>query len=101
MDQIKIVGGFSDLKELLIQTFHIKDVRDEVKLYFSNRAGALIMHRYDDHLKMITLSSDMSTRNLIGFLSHRAKQLIYEAFATENPSEFLNEQFLLHGFFRS
>ncbi|MBC7740715.1 MAG: hypothetical protein H7061_00860 [Bdellovibrionaceae bacterium] len=101
MDQIKVVGGFSDLKELLIQTYGIKRERDEIKLFFSVKDGELLMHNYDDHKQAVTLSKDITIKHLIELKQNRAKQLIYESLSKENPSQYLNEQFLLHGFFRA
>ncbi|MBC7740717.1 MAG: hypothetical protein H7061_00870 [Bdellovibrionaceae bacterium] len=101
MDQIKVVGGFSDLKGLLIQTYKITRDRDEIKLFFSVSAGELFMHNYDDHKQAVSLSKDITAGDLAENLPYRCKELLFESLRNESPSQYLNEQFVLHGFFRA
>lgn len=101
MEQRELVSGFSDLKELLIRTYKIDRPRELVKLYFTEKHGALLMHDYDDHKKEIALAEGFQMRRLNPKLTLRANALVIEALQNENPEKFLNLEFDLNGFFRS
>lgn len=71
-----MVVGFSELKELLIQTYTIDRDRVFVKLHFSEQNDELIMHDYDDHKKMITLIPSLKEKFIWRGLQGKAHQLI-------------------------
>ena len=58
MQQKDLVVGFSDLKDILIQTYKIEKPRDQIRLYFSFVGTELRMHDYEDHEKAVTVISD-------------------------------------------
>ena len=101
MQQREFVSGFSDLKDLLIQTYKIGKTREFVKLYFTETEDKLFMHDYDDHKKALTLVVSISDREIARGLTEKAHQLIAESLLQPKPAEFLIDGFKLYGFFRS
>ena len=101
MQQRVVMSGFSDLKGLLIRTYKIDRDTAFVKLYFTENRGELLMHDYDDHEKVICLSSDIKGKLIRPILAPKALQLVKESFAHSSPAQFLNREFQLNGFFRS
>lgn len=101
MQQRELVVGFSELKDLLIRIFQIEREKSIVKLYFSEEGIELLMHDHDDHKKTITLSRDMSNKDIRKGLGNRSHILIKEALLHSSPSNYLNEEFKLNGFFIS
>ena len=100
MEQYNLVVGFSDLKELLIRTYAIERDRALVKLYFSESALELVLHDYDDHFKTIVLCFDMPKKRLRRGLSYHSQKLVRKSLNYRKPSDFLNNEFRLNGFFR-
>lgn len=101
MQQRQLVSGFSDLKDLLIQTYKIDRANELIKLYFTEKDSELLMHDYDDHKKVICLCANLKNKFIKDILSPKAKLLIEESFMHSNPAYFLNVEFQLNGFFRS
>jgi hypothetical protein len=100
MQYTTYVSGFSVLKDLLIQKHGIDRGREKIRLYFSVFEDSLIMHDYSDHQKTLTISLDLSQKDIAPFLKGSARLLCEEALKHEEPDKFLNEGFTLYGFFR-
>ena len=101
MQQRELVSGFSELKDLLIRTYKVDRDRELVKLYFSEKDNELLMHDYDAHEKILTISRDIANKQIRDGLSIYSHNLIVESLLCHKPSEFLNNGFKLNGFFRS
>ena len=101
MEQLEIMSGFHDLKDLLIISYKLTKNRDSIKLHFTEYKNELLMHDYDDHKKLVQISRNVASRATAAVLSNRAQYLIEESLRHKSPSKFLNDQFQLYGFFRS
>ncbi len=101
MQQREFVSGFSELKDLLIRTYRIERSRDLVKLYFSDTGDELLMHDYDIHDNVISLSSNIQRKAVWEGLTGSAQLVVIESLSQTSPSRFLNDGFKLYGFFRS
>lgn len=101
MQQLEIVSGFSELKDLLIRTYKISRNRELVKLYFSTKENALLMHDFDDHKKELSLCSNLKEGSIRKTLAPRAYRLVAESLNHVSPTDFLNCEFQLNGFFIS
>jgi len=100
MQQREFISGFSELKDLLIRTYHIKKEREFVRLYFSVNKNELLMHDYEDHKKVIGLCSNLQQKRVRDGLSINAYRLVIESLKHKSPSEFLIHNYQLYGFFR-
>jgi hypothetical protein len=100
MQQLESVTGFSELKDMLIRTYEIERSRELIKLYFSEQDQMLLMHDYDDHNKAIHLCFSIKEKLLRKHLTHNARKLIEDSLEEPSPSNYLNTQFQLYGFFR-
>ena len=100
MEQREIISGFSELKDLLIRTYHIKKERELIKLYFSEINNTLLMHDNSDHKNAIVLSKNLKSKQALSGLPYMAHRLVLESLKHVSPSEFLNKEFQLNGFFR-
>lgn len=56
MRQRHLVSGFSELKNLLIQKYDIKEDRMKLRLHFTMRDGELFVHNYKLHHQQIQLT---------------------------------------------
>ena len=101
MQQRELVSGFSELKDLLIRTNHINRGRESVKLYFTLKHKMLYMHDYDDHKKYVIICRDLAREKISDSLKPAARRLVFESLRQSSPADFLNNEFLLNGFFRS
>ncbi|GEM_PF-2410424 len=101
MQQRELMSAFSELKNLLIRTYQIKQDRKFVKLYFSRRDNQMLMHDYDDHKKAIIICFDIEQKDIRNSLTPNGRRLVRASLKHPSPSEFLNEEFQLNGFFRS
>ncbi|MBC7421677.1 MAG: hypothetical protein H7328_13190 [Bdellovibrio sp.] len=100
MEPRELMYGFSDLKKLLIQTYQIDQPPEVVKLYFSEGDNALVVHDYDDHRKQLFLSLDVFNKLARPELPLKVINLVNESLKQSHPANFLNNEFLLNGFFR-
>ncbi len=100
VEQMKIVAGFSELKDLLIRTHRIQKNKELIKLYFNAENNQLLMHDYDEHTKAIILISRLDKNEISNFSGHKARILVKYSLSFPNPALFLNEEFKLSGFFR-
>lgn len=99
MQQAQVVSGFSELKDLLIRTFQIERPREKIRLYFTDKDDQLLMHDYHDQ-KFIIVIKSIRQIDLIEDLSEKSRLLCLEALMHLQPAHYLNEGFLLYGFFR-
>ena len=100
MDQLEIVLGYSELKELIIRKYKIDKNRELVKLYFTAEDNKLVIHDYHDHKKAITLVQNIKRRQLSIFSGHNGRRLVQQSLNYADPVKFLNDEFRLSGFFR-
>ncbi len=100
MQSTEIMSGFSDLKDILISTYKIELSKNKLRLYFSLHNGELFMHDHQNHARQITLSPDIR-KKFVGPLHGKkpAQRLVKHSLEQENPADFLNDLFLLNGFF--
>ncbi len=100
MPQIDMITGFSDLKDLLIRTYNIQKPREFIRLYFTLDNDYLLMHDFHDHKKVITLCFSINSKILRKGLTIKSQKLVMNSLNQNIPSEFLNNEFQLNGFFR-
>lgn len=100
MQQRELISGFSELKDLLIRTYNIKKERELVRLYFSVSKNELLVHDYDDHKGVISLCANLARKQIRNGLSAGIRRLVTESLEHSSPSEFLNKEFQLNGFFK-
>ncbi len=103
MEQRTLVSGFSELKDLLIRTYNIDSDRSFIRLYFTEgRRGdaEILMHDFNDHSKMISVCTDLNRNIIPGKIKGNARHLVEKSLEFDSPSEFLNTNFILYGFFR-
>jgi hypothetical protein len=100
MQQRQVIAGFSDLKELLIRTYEMRESRELIRLHFSASNNQLLMHDYNDHKKFVILCRNIIYKVLVTGLSQNAYELLMIALDSKTPINFLNEQFKLNGFFK-
>jgi hypothetical protein len=100
MKATSAVSGFSELKELLIRTYKIERPSNEVRLHFSQEGNELLMHDCDDHQKVITLSNKIKDKRLSNLITGNARMICMEALEAEFPAAYLNDRFLLYGYYR-
>ena len=101
MKQQELVSGFSELKDLLIRTYGVNRSREFVRLYFSVSGNRLLMHDYVDHKKAIVICNDLASKNIPEGFSPGIQKLVAESLMHLSPTDFLNNEFQLNGFFRS
>ncbi len=101
MQQLELVTGFSELKDMLIRKYKIERSRNLTKLYFSEKENSLLLHDYDDHRRTITLCSNLKSGTISDDLGLNAVLLVSESLKHPSPAEFLIREFQLNGFFRS
>ena len=97
MQQKDLVVGFSDLKDILIQTYKIEKPREQIRLYFSFVEEELTMHDYEDHAKAIVLLQAGEVRLQTGSFGWRLVNFVK---GSRKPDALLNDLFQLYGFFR-
>lgn len=100
MQQRELVSGFSELKFILINTYKIDQSPELVKLYFTEIEGSLLMHDYNDHNKVIHLSFNFKKKEVSRGVTGKALKVVKESFNHKVPSNYLNLNFQLYGFFR-
>jgi hypothetical protein len=99
MQQTTVMGGFSDLKDILIKHHNIQTPKQEIRLYFSNKENQLLLHNYHKHAQFIVLVVD--SKAVTTFESARINALIkYAVGNSTNPDRLLNDLFLSVGFFK-
>ena len=101
MQTMSAVSGFTELKDLLIRTYNIDRPKEEIRLWFTVLEDLLIMHDYQDHQKSIVLINSIQAKAFKKLKLNHATELLEEALETNKPDVFLNDGFLLHGFFRT
>lgn len=101
MEQMEIISGFSELKDLLIRMHHMKKDREFIRLYFSETNNMLLMHDYSDHKNAIVLCKSLMLKQVSGELTYVAHRLVLESLKHASPSEFLINNYQLYGFFRN
>ncbi|MBC7420192.1 MAG: hypothetical protein H7328_05640 [Bdellovibrio sp.] len=84
MQQTELVGGFSELKDLLIKTYRIERPQELVRLYFTAVEDELLMHDYNDHAKLIGLGT-IERPSASKSLSHNASKVVRAALETGDP----------------
>jgi hypothetical protein len=100
MEQVQIVSGFSELKDLLIQKFQIARSRERIRLYFTENDDQLLLHDFHEHKISLTIVRSIEQKILSGYLTENARLLCAKAIKEPDPVAYLNHGFLLYGYFR-
>jgi hypothetical protein len=98
MQQTEFLSGYSELKDLLVE--HYGHDRKKLRLYFSQTKNSLLMHDYNNHKNVVELVLNFEIPAFNRYLKPRAKKLVLNALRQNEPAKYLNDGFLLYGFFR-
>ncbi len=100
MQQTEFIVGFSELKDLLIETYKIDLPRDQIRLFFAEIDNTLLLHDYLNHKRSVLLSSNIHQKRSPNVRKKIALKIIFLALDSADPALFLNESYLLYGYFR-